>query len=243
MAGGNRDRAAGTEAVLWDLGGVLLDWDPRHLYRKLFGADVAAMDEFLAMSAARPGTPNRTCGKATEEACAELAAEHPGQAEMIQAWAQRNEEMVAGVIDGSVEVLAELRATGFACYALSNMERESWRRRLELYGFLRWFDGYFISSSEGVMKPDPEYFRRALSRLGCNPGSCLFIDDRAGEHRGRQVTGHPGREVRLAGAAARRPRGPGPAGLTPQAGLSPAGAGRRRCGPGSPGASRDWWRS
>ncbi len=166
-------------AVLWDLGGVLLDWDPRHLYRKLFGADQAAMDEFLAHVCSPEWHAQQDLGKATAEACAELAAEHPGQAEMINAWAERNEEMVAGVISGSVEVLAELRAAGTACYALSNMEKESFRRRLQLYDFLSWFDGCFISSFEGVMKPDPEYFERALARFGLSPGDCLFIDDRA----------------------------------------------------------------
>jgi 2-haloacid dehalogenase len=166
-------------AVLWDLGGVLLDWDPRHLYRKLFGADQAAMDEFLAHVCSPEWHAQQDLGKATAEACAELAAEHPGQAEMINAWAERNEEMVAGVISGSVEVLAELRAAGTACYALSNMEKESFQRRLQLYDFLSWFDGCFISSFEGVMKPDLEYFERALARFGLSPADCLFIDDRA----------------------------------------------------------------
>jgi 2-haloacid dehalogenase len=179
MAGANEPSVTGTEAVLWDLGGVLLDWDPRHLYRKLFGADVAAMDDFLAHVCTPAWHAQQDLGKATAQACAELAAEHPGQAEMINAWAERNEEMVAGAIDGSVKVLAELRAGGVACYALSNMEKESWQRRLQLYDFLSWFDGWFISSFEGVMKPDPQYFRRALSRFGLRPGDCLFIDDRA----------------------------------------------------------------
>jgi 2-haloacid dehalogenase len=105
--------------------------------------------------------------------------DHPGHAELINAWAERNEEMVNGTIAGSVEVLAELRAAGVACYALSNMERESWQRRLGLYEFLSWFEGCFISSLEGVMKPDPRYFRRALARFGLRPDDCLFIDDRA----------------------------------------------------------------
>lgn len=165
--------------VLWDLGGVLLDWDPRHLYRKLFGPDEVAMDDFLAHVCSPEWHALQDLGKATAEACAELAAEHPGQAEMINAWAERNEEMVAGAISGSVEVLAELRAKGTACYALSNMEQESWQRRLKLYDFLGWFDGCFISSFEGVMKPDPEYFERALARFELAPGDCLFIDDRA----------------------------------------------------------------
>ncbi len=178
MAKANEPRAKGVEAVLWDLGGVLLDWDPRHLYRKLFGPDVAAMDDFLAHVCSPAWHAEQDLGKDTAQACAELVARHPGQVEMINAWAERNEEMVSGPIAGSVEVLAELRAAGVACYALSNMERESWRRRLALYDFLRWFDGCFISAFEGVMKPDPRYFERALARFRLTPDDCLFIDDR-----------------------------------------------------------------
>ena len=128
------------QAVLWDLGGVLLDWDPRHLYRKLFGADAAAMDHFLARICSPTWHEEQDLGKATAQACAELAVEHPAYADLINAWAERNEEMVSGAISGSVEVLAELRATGVACYALSNMEKESWQRRVGLYEFLGWFD-------------------------------------------------------------------------------------------------------
>jgi 2-haloacid dehalogenase len=178
VASADEARGAATEAVLWDLGGVLLDWDPRHLYRKLFGADIAAMDYFLAHVCSPDWHAQQDLGKATAQACAELVAQHPGQAAMINAWAERNEEMVAGAIAGSVEVLAELRAGGVSCYALSNMERESWQRRLQLYDFLSWFDGCFISSLEGVMKPDPRYFRGALARFELRPEGCLFVDDR-----------------------------------------------------------------
>ena len=178
MAEANEPRVRGVEAVLWDLGGVLLDWDPRHLYRKLFGPDVAGMDEFLAHVCSPAWHAEQDLGKGTAQACAELAARHPGQVEMINAWAQRNEEMVSGPIAGSVEVLAELRAVGVACYALSNMEKDSWRRRVALYDFLSWFDGCFISAFEGVMKPDPRYFERALARFSLAAGDCLFIDDR-----------------------------------------------------------------
>ena len=77
--------------------------------------------------------------------------------------------MISGVIPGTVEVFAELKATGVPCYALSNMERENWERRIQIYDFLGWFDGYFISGLEGVIKPDSEYFERALERFGLRP--------------------------------------------------------------------------
>jgi 2-haloacid dehalogenase len=165
-------------AVLLDLGGVFLDWDPRYLYRKLFGDDVAAMEDFLANVCTPAWHSEQDRGQSIPEACAERRAKFPEYAEMIDAWGERAEEMISGVIQGSVDVFAELKAAGVPCYALSNMERENWERRAEIYDFLGWFDGYFISGLEGVIKPDPEYFERALERLGLQPEEVLFIDDR-----------------------------------------------------------------
>ncbi|HXR23577.1 MAG TPA: HAD family phosphatase [Acidimicrobiales bacterium] len=165
-------------AVLLDLGGVFLDWDPRYLYRKLFGDDVAGMEDFLANICTPAWHSEQDRGQSISEACAERRATFPEHAEMIDAWGERAEEMISGVIQGSVEVFAELKARGVPCYALSNMERENWERRIEIYDFLGWFDGYFISGLEGVIKPDPEYFERALERLGLRPDEVVFIDDR-----------------------------------------------------------------
>jgi 2-haloacid dehalogenase len=157
---------------------VFLDWDPRYLYRKLFGDDVAGMEDFLANICTPVWHSEQDRGQSIAEACAERRAKFPGHAELIDAWGERAEEMVRGVIQGSVDLFAELKATGVPCYALSNMERENWERRTEIYDFLGWFDGYFISGLEGVIKPDPEYFRRALERLDLQPDEVLFIDDR-----------------------------------------------------------------
>ena len=96
------------KAVLWDVGGVLLDWDPRHLYRKLFGADVAGMEEFLANVCTMPWHAQQDLGRSIDEACAELSKQHPRQASLILAWAERNEEMVKGPVSGSAALLAEV---------------------------------------------------------------------------------------------------------------------------------------
>ncbi len=165
-------------AVLLDLGGVFLDWDPRYLYRKLFGDDVEGMEDFLANVCTPAWHSEQDRGRSISEACAERRAKFPEHAEMIDAWGERAEEMISGVILGSVEVFAELKATGVPCYALSNMERENWERRIQIYDFLGWFDGYFISGLEGVIKPDPEYFERALERLDLEADEVVFIDDR-----------------------------------------------------------------
>jgi 2-haloacid dehalogenase len=165
-------------AVLLDLGGVFLDWDPRYLYRNLFGDDVDAMEHFLSEICTPAWHSEQDRGQSIAEACAERKTKFPEYAALIDAWGERSEEMIDGVIDGTVEIFAELKAAGVPCYALSNMERENWERRFATYPFLGWFDGYFISGLEGVIKPDPEYFKRALERFRLRPDEVLFVDDR-----------------------------------------------------------------
>ncbi|HUB71990.1 MAG TPA: HAD family phosphatase [Acidimicrobiales bacterium] len=175
------DFHSGTErprAVFFDLGGVLLDWDPRNLYRKLFGDDTEAMEIFLTEVCSPAWHLQQDKGMSVAAACAGLKVQFPLHTELIEAWELRSDEMISGVIEGSAEMLAELKAAGVPCYALSNMERETWGRRLGIYPFLHWFDGYFISALEGVLKPDPRYFELALERFGLEPREVFFIDDR-----------------------------------------------------------------
>jgi 2-haloacid dehalogenase len=166
------------DAVVFDIGGVLLDWDPRHLYRKLFD-DEADMDRFLSEVCTLDWHAAHDLGTPFEVSCAQLAAEHPEHADLIWAWGRRSEEMVAGPIDGTVEILRDLLDRGVRCYALTNMEAETYPVRRERYDFLRWFDGTVVSASEGVAKPDAEIFRRLLARYGLTAGSTLLIDDSA----------------------------------------------------------------
>ena len=170
------DGASAIEAVVFDIGGVLLDWDPRHLYRKLF-EDEEAMNRFLEQVCTMEWHQRHDRGYSVVESCEKLATAHPEHAELIRAWGTRSEEMVAGPIDGTVEILQELRRAGVACYALSNMERESYPRRVARYPFLSWFDGAVVSGFEGVIKPDPEIFRLLLSRFELRPDRTLVIDD------------------------------------------------------------------
>ena len=153
------------DTVVFDLGGVLIDWDPRHLYRQLF-ADPAEMEDFLARVCTMDWHGAHDLGADAAESCRALAALHPGYAEMIIAWAERGEEMVAGQIDATVEVLADLKAAGIPCYALSNMEPDTFAIRRARYPFMGWFDGHVISGLEGVAKPDRRIFEILLHRHG-----------------------------------------------------------------------------
>jgi 2-haloacid dehalogenase len=165
------------DAVIFDLGGVLLDWDPRYLYRKMFD-DEEAMERFLREVCTMTWHEANDRGVPFEVTCAELAAEHPEHAEHIWAWGTRTEEMVGGPIDGTVEILRELMASGAVrLFALTNMEAHTYPLRRERFEFLRWFEGTVVSSAEGVIKPDPRIYRVLLERYGLEPGATLMIDD------------------------------------------------------------------
>jgi 2-haloacid dehalogenase len=165
------------DAVVFDLGGVLLDWDPRNLYRKLF-ADEERMEFFLREVCTPQWHDAHDRGVPTAASCAELATRYPEWASLIAAWAERGEEMVAGPIEASVDVLRDLEASGLPRYALTNMEAETYPLRLQRFEFLGWFDGTVVSGLEGIAKPDPEIFLRLLDRFGLTGSRTLMIDDR-----------------------------------------------------------------
>ena len=165
-----------TKAVVFDLGGVLIDWDPRYLYRKLL-ADEAAVEEFLATVCTPEWNADLDRGRPFAEGVAELVERHPEHAAAIAAYHERWPEMLAGEVPGSVEVLAELRAAGVPLYALTNWAAETFAITRGRFEFLTWFDGLLVSGEEGMTKPDPAIFRLLLDRFGLDPGATVFVDD------------------------------------------------------------------
>jgi 2-haloacid dehalogenase len=174
---GSRQDGPAIEAVVFDIGGVLLDWDPRHLYRQIFDDDEVAMERFLADVCTPAWHEPHDRGASTAESCARLAQAHPERAEEIWAWLTRGEEMVAGQFEETVEILRELTRSGIACYALSNMEAETFPVRFERFAFFGQFAGIVISGLEGVAKPDREIFEILLERFGLDARTTLFVDD------------------------------------------------------------------
>ena len=163
-------------AAVFDLGGVLLDWNPRYLYRQLF-ADPGEMEDFLARICTGDWHRQHDLGADITASCQRLAALHPEYRDAIMAWAQRGEEMVAGQFDETVDVLCEVKAAGLPCYALSNMEPGPYRIRCARFAFMTWFDGHVISGLERVAKPDPRIFEILLERYGLTPSATVFVDD------------------------------------------------------------------
>ncbi len=175
-------------AVVFDLGGVLIDWDPRHVYRDLFG-DPAEMERFLAEVCTQDWHRAHDLGADVRVSCERLARAHPRHRDMIMVWAERGEQMAAGQFDDTVAVLRELVDAGMPCYALSNMEPDAFAARRQRFEFMGWFSGCVISGLEGVAKPDPRIFRILLDRYGLEPAATLFVDDTAANVRAARDLG------------------------------------------------------
>jgi 2-haloacid dehalogenase len=168
---------AGRNIVVFDLGGVLIDWDPRHLYRKLFAGDDAAMEHFLATVCTHEWNRQQDAGRSFAEGARLLKLEHPERSDLIDAYGARFDEMMAGPIAGSVEILSELKDRGARLYGLSNCSSETYPPALTRFGFLRWFEGILISGEVKMIKPDPRIFEVLIERFAIDPRRAVFIDD------------------------------------------------------------------
>jgi 2-haloacid dehalogenase len=163
--------------AIFDLGGVLLDWNPRYLYRKLFDGDDAAMEHFLATVCTTEWNQHQDAGRSFAEAVSELLPRHADKVELIEAFRNRFEEMIAGAIEGTVDLLAELKRNAVPVYAITNWSAETFPSQRQRFEFLDWFDGIVVSGIERVMKPDPRIFRILVERYKVAPESAVFIDD------------------------------------------------------------------
>jgi 2-haloacid dehalogenase len=162
-------------AVLFDLGGVLIDWNPRYLYRQVFGD--AETEFFLGNVCTPPWNLALDGGRPFAEAIREKQESWPDYREAIQWWKTRWEEMLNGPVPGSVEILKELKELGHPVYALTNWSAETFPLARKHYPFLDWFQEIVVSGQEGMVKPDPALYRLAAERCGIPMEGTVFIDD------------------------------------------------------------------
>jgi HAD superfamily hydrolase (TIGR01509 family) len=165
------------EAVVFDLGSVCIDWDPRYLYRTMFDGDDAAMEHFLAEIATQDWNAQMDAGVPWADAIEALSGEYPEWRRHIEAFRGRWEEMLGEAIHGTVEIVERLAAAGVPVFALSNWSADTFPIAEPRYPFLRRFDGIVISGREGVRKPDPRIFRLLLDRYALRARATVFIDD------------------------------------------------------------------
>ena len=166
------------DTVIFDLGNVLIGWDPRRLYRQLI-EDEAQMEWFLRDVCNSEWNEQQDADRPWTEGTALLRARFPEHAELIDAYHLRWKETLVGPIEGSVAVLAELKAHGVRLLALTNWSQETFPFALQLYPFLQWFEGIVVSGEERLVKPDPRIYRRLLERYTVDPANALYIDDSA----------------------------------------------------------------
>lgn len=161
---------------MFDVGGVLLDWDPHYLFRKLIEDD----DErhwFLAEVCTPAWNAKQDGGRTWADATAELGEQFPEHASLIDAYDRRWEEMISGPIEGTVAVLSALRSAGIPTFALTNFSDEKWEIAKDRWDFLTGFDGAVVSGTEKVTKPDLRIYEILLERYALDPTLTFYTDD------------------------------------------------------------------
>ncbi len=162
--------------MVFDVGGVLVDWDPRYLYRRII-PDEEAMERFLAEVCTPEWHARHDLGASYEDTIPVLAAAHPQWADEVRAWSERFAEMYGGVFEGTVALLADLRRRRVPLFASTNWGAASWQEAKARYEFLDWFDGALVSGAVGLAKPDPAFFELLLETFGLHPRGTLYIED------------------------------------------------------------------
>jgi 2-haloacid dehalogenase len=175
--------------IIFDLGAVLIDWNPRHLYRKIL-KDEAEVTWFLENICTSEWNDKQDAGRSFEEATEELVARHPEWEGPIRAWYDRWEETIPGPIQGTVDILEQLKVSGrYKLYALTNWSESTFPWALENFPFLQWFEGIVVSGIEKTRKPYPEIYRILIDRYHIDPQQTLFIDDNLKNIEGGKAVG------------------------------------------------------
>jgi 2-haloacid dehalogenase len=163
--------------IIFDLGNVLIDWNPYHLYRKLFGTD-DDIKNFLENVCTMHWNEEQDAGRSVKDGTEILVEQFPEHEANIRAYYGRWIEMLGGAIPGTVEIFQKLKDSGrYKLYALTNWSTETFPMALSKYDFLNWFDAIVVSGAEGMRKPDPRFYQLVLDRYQLKVGEVLFIDD------------------------------------------------------------------
>ncbi len=179
-------------AVIFDVGNVLYQWDPRVLYKRLIDDD-RALEAFLRDVVTPKWHFQHDAGRPFAETSAELIARHPEHEVLIRVWGARFIDSIGPMVPGMAELVRDLDEAGVPLFALTNFSAEFWppfhERESALFAPFR---DILVSGAEGLVKPDPAIYRLALDRFGLAPQEALFIDDRAENVSAAQALGMHG---------------------------------------------------
>lgn len=165
------------DTIIFDLGAVLIDWNPHYMYRTLF-TDEQEMKNFLATVCTSDWNEEQDAGRSLQEGTDLLLAQHPQHEALIRAFYGRWEEMLGEAFHDTVELFRRLKTSGkYKIYALTNWSAETFPIALERYDFLDWFDGIVVSGTEKMRKPAPAFYQILLNHYQVDPQKALFIDD------------------------------------------------------------------
>lgn len=165
------------QAIIFDLGGVLIGWDPRKVFSRFFPGQTGAMEDFLEEVHFAEWNAQQDKGRPFAEGVALHAEKFPHHAHLIQAYHENWKDSLTGSLEGSVEILRTLKKEGWRLYGLSNWSAETFPMAQYDYGFLSLLEDIVISGDVKMIKPEPEIFHYLLKRINLQPGECLFIDD------------------------------------------------------------------
>jgi 2-haloacid dehalogenase len=165
------------DTLVFDLGGVLIDWNPEYLYNKIFPSEQERR-WFLSTICTLDWNEEQDGGRSLKDGTDHLVAKFPEHETSIRAYYGRWKEMLGGPIHETVEIFRQLKFhTDLKLYALTNWSAETFPVALELYDFLHWFDGRLVSGEEKVRKPFPEIYRLLIERFKIDPKRAIYVDD------------------------------------------------------------------
>lgn len=163
--------------IIFDLGGVLIDWNPDYLYKKLI-LDEVERQWFFNNVCTSEWNEEQDGGRKIKEANDILIKKYPKYKSLIEAYYSRWTEMLGGGIPETVKILQQIKESGkYKLYALTNWSAETFPIALEIYEFLHWFDGRLVSGEENTRKPFENFYELLLTRFNIDRKTCLFIDD------------------------------------------------------------------
>lgn len=181
-----------TKAIIFDLGGVLIDWNPRYVYRQIFDSE-EKIDWFFENICTHDWNEKQDAGRSLKDATEELVVKYPEYEHAVRAYYGRWEEMLGGPIEATVDILRKLKDEGkYKIYALTNWSAETFPVALDRYDFLKWFDGIVMSGEEKTRKPFADIYHTLLDRFKVNPPEALFIDDSLRNIKGAEEVGIKG---------------------------------------------------
>lgn len=165
------------KTILFDLGGVLIDWNPRYVFKHYFKTEEET-EYFLENICDSDWNEEQDAGRSLAQATALKVAEFPKYATEIRAFYGRWEEMLGGAISGTVDILQRVRDNpDLRLYALTNWSAETFPIAQKRFDFLQWFEGIVMSGEEKTRKPFPEIYQIVIDRYQIKPAETVFIDD------------------------------------------------------------------